>query len=98
MMVVAGGILRFSMVLEIMLCFVALGSRFTVILSKDFCFFFFSFEGILLIMFRNFYACLLIFKLHSVKRGLWFRFLVVLVAKFVKLKFNWTQSDERKLK
>lgn len=49
-------------------------------------------------MFRNFYACLLIFKLHSVKRGFWFRFLVVLVAKFVKLKFNWTQSDERKLK
>jgi hypothetical protein len=39
MTVVVGGILRFSMVLEIMLCFVALGSRFSVILSKLFCFF-----------------------------------------------------------
>jgi len=54
-----------------------------------------KFEAILLIMFMNFYACLLIFKLRSVKIVFWFRFLVVLVAKFVKLKFNWTQSDER---
>jgi hypothetical protein len=36
MTVVAGGILLFSMVLEIMLCFVALGFRFSVILSKLF--------------------------------------------------------------
>jgi hypothetical protein len=36
MTVVVGGILRFSMVLEIMLCFVALGFRFSVILSKLF--------------------------------------------------------------